>query len=137
MKALLLLIMTIGFASVTVGAANAAPISVVDSELGSFQIELANARHPVLLPYRLSVMVLCKDRRVPAKMPKPKVELIFGPEAVCRYHANNYVIHHKYDSTKKELIVEYYVSTTMEGEGKCDTKMEQPFYLDQLCSEYR
>lgn len=112
---------------------------IPDPDLGSFTVTVEDVNHPMLLPYRLKVMVACKNR--PQEMRELQFEV---PEygmtqkgegaKVCRYHLNSHVIKPIYERERKTLTVEYYISTTPEGEGKCDTKVEQPFYLDQLCA---
>ncbi len=91
-----------------------------DPQLGRFDVLITNKDHPVLLPLRITLSVTCNG--------KP-TQILMDEEAICKYGG------YKYDQATKTLTLEYYISTTIEGEGKCDTHVEQPVYMDYFCEK--
>lgn len=107
---------------------------VVDARYGKFNIEVRDVGHPVLIPLQMTIKFTCSDNRKNKKVglaPKEEV-LVDGRLAaqICKYEG------YTYDPASQTLIVDYKISQTTEGEGKCDTRVEQPYYLNELCADF-
>lgn len=116
-----------------VSLAHAEPVlyagSVEDGKTGRLNFTVTEVGEPAVMPFRLTVSVLCVNGVGKGTRQKPTAGVNLKNEAICEFRKQ------EFNKTTKVLTLHYSTSEFTLGQAKCDTDWAQDFNLKVLCPE--
>lgn len=106
-------------------------IVIDEPELGKMVVEVKCVGEPVYSKSRLTIKVLCKDRRDARTSLRPSWKTLIKNEPICEFRP------HKYDAQDKTLKLHFSTSGFTTGEAHCDSPWAQPFDLKEACKGWQ
>ena len=103
--------------------------SAEDSKLGRLSFTVTEVGEPAIMPFRLSVSVLCTNGVAKVTRIKPSAGVILKNEAICEFRKQ------EFNKTTKVLTLHFSTSEFTTGQARCDADWAQDFNLKALCPE--
>lgn len=106
--------------------------NIKDANAGDVKIKIVDVTEPVYMPYRLSVMVKCADKRQTPNSVKPKLEVALKDISICAFRP------HSYNSATKTLTVHYStIDEKLIGQAQCTNHLKTTINLAEFCEVWQ
>jgi hypothetical protein len=104
-----------------------------DADVASVQIKVVNVGEPANEPLRMTIEVLCVDKRSHPNSIKPSWETVLANEPICDYRPRKGQL----NTQTKVLTLHYSISEYVPGQAKCNGHFKQPLSLLTQCAPWQ